>query len=232
MSAKKYYFSDGEKQQGAFSLEELKNQNITPTTKVWFEGLGEWTEAKEIEELKTLFQRKNPPPIPKENTNPVVSPPPLTKNAKPKKSSKIGILLVGLLIAIGTILFFISQNTVGNSYDSSPKTYQEKVQTVEQTEKLNPVRFLEADGTYRENFLGDKLKVKGTIKNSATVATYKDAVVRVTYYSKSKTNLGSEDYTIWDVFPPQKTKGFELKIKNYNNVKAIGWDVVSAKNYR
>lgn len=35
---------------------------------------------------------------------------------------------------------------------------------------------------------GDK-KVYGIIKNTATVATYKNAVVKVTYYSKTKTEL-------------------------------------------
>lgn len=110
-------------------------------------------------------------------------------------------------------------------------SYQEQKMSIKEKELANPTDFLDATGTYRENFIGDKLKINGTISNSATVATYKDAIVRVTYYSKSETNLGSDDYTIWDVFPPHSTKKFELKIKNYNNIGSIGWDVLEASSY-
>ena len=82
---------------------------------------------------------------------------------------------------------------------------------------------------YNENFWGDKIKVHGVVKNKATVATYKDAVVRVTYYSKTKTELGNKEYTIYEVFPPNSEVKFELKIENYKDVSTIGWDVIQAK---
>ncbi|MDQ3111368.1 MAG: hypothetical protein M3R17_15890 [Bacteroidota bacterium] len=109
------------------------------------------------------------------------------------------------------------------------QSYQEKVMSVQEIENSQPVNFLTADGTYNSNFWGDKLKVHGSITNSATVATYKDAVIKVTYYSKTKTVLGSNEYTVYDFFPPNTKKSFELKIDNYKDVKSIGWDVVSAQ---
>ena len=48
-----FLFIDDE-QQGPFNLEELKTKKITRTTKVWFEGLEDWKNADEIEELKKL----------------------------------------------------------------------------------------------------------------------------------------------------------------------------------
>ena len=56
-----FLFIDDE-QQGPFNLEELKTKKITRTTKVWFEGLEDWKNADEIEELKSLFASV-PPPI-------------------------------------------------------------------------------------------------------------------------------------------------------------------------
>ena len=71
---------------------------------------------------------------------------------------------------------------------------------------------------YNENFWGDKIKVHGVIKNTATVASYKDAIVRITYYSKTKTELGSKEYTIYDIFPAHSEVKFELKIENYKDL--------------
>lgn len=144
----------------------------------------------------------------------------LITNAVPQEHE---ILLQGEVIPI----------TVNNSSGySSPRTYQEKVTSVGEVERANPVKFLDATGTYRPNFLEDKLKVNGTVTNKATVTSYKDATVRVTFYSKSGTNLGSEDYVIYEIFPPRKTVKFKLKVTNYKNVAKIGWDVIKAKAYQ
>jgi uncharacterized protein YxeA len=121
--------------------------------------------------------------------------------------------------------------TTETATNRAPQTYEERIESVEEIEKKNPVKFLSADGSYRENFWGDKLKVSCAITNYATVASYKDVVVRVTYYTKTKTVLASEDHIIYEVIPPNKTKTVQLKIVNYKNTHTIGWDVVSAKNY-
>ncbi|MCW3072677.1 MAG: hypothetical protein JWO44_2567 [Bacteroidetes bacterium] len=128
-----------------------------------------------------------------------------------------------LTLLIGT---FACNNNNGSSTLNS--SYQEKVQSVEEIERSQPTSFLTATGTYNQNFWGTKIKVHGIIKNTATVATYKDAVVKVTYYSKTNTVLGNNSYTIYDFFPPHSEKNFELKIENYQNVSTIGWDVMSA----
>ena len=53
---KKYFIHDGNQQLGPFSLEELKDKGLTSKSMIWFEGLGTWTEAQFISELK----RKTP----------------------------------------------------------------------------------------------------------------------------------------------------------------------------
>jgi len=127
------------------------------------------------------------------------------------------------------VIVFSSCHNSGNSSSSIyEESYQDKVMSVEEIEQADPTRFLTADGNYNENFIGNKLKVHGVIHNKATVVTFKDAVVEITFYSKTNTNLGTEKYTIYDFFPPNSDKNFELKVNNYSNVSSIGWDVISA----
>jgi len=145
------------------------------------------------------------------------------KDALVKKSN------TGKTIAIGAIVIIFGFILIKSLSDSS---YQDKIMTVEQIELSEPTSFLTADGNYRKNFWGDKFKVNCTITNKATVATYKDAIVMVTYYAKTKTVLTSNEYTIYEVFPPTSTKTVELTIANYKDVESIGWEVISATSYR
>ncbi|MBN9293130.1 MAG: DUF4339 domain-containing protein [Flavobacteriia bacterium] len=236
---KKYYTHNGTEQQGPFDIEILKEKRINKDTPIWCEGLSDWTTAEKIDELKELFKITTPPPFNKEQT-----PPPINKQTKQtetknivaptiKKKSNVGkiivvVVIILIVIICGRIIFDDMNRGSGYETAGDESTYQEKVMTVEEIERSQPTNFLAADGKYEENFWGNKINVHGIIKNTATVATYKDAVVRVTYYSKTRTELGSADYTIYEIFPPHSTTSFELKIDNYKNVNTIGWEVIQA----
>lgn len=200
---------------------------------VWYNGISQWTVADKIDELKKLLSSQTPPPF---HANASV-PPPLSKveateqynhQYTPKKKDRAGVILqsIGaiLLIFILVLIFYKS----GSSADGNSQTYQEKVMTVEEIERSQPSNFLAASGSYSKNFWNDKFKVHGIVKNNATVVSYKDAVVKITYYSKTRTELASKEYIIYDNFPPHSEVKFELKIDNYKNVSTIGWEVVKA----
>ncbi len=232
---KKFYLHNGTEQQGPFDIDELKAKNITKETSIWHEGLPEWTTADKVDELKELFSKTTPPPF----TAKTVVPPPIqksqTKNTHipiPKKKNTLGIALrsIGVIGAIVIVVMVLANMNEGGSGSANKdsQSYQEKVMTVEEIEHSQPTRFLSASGNYNQNFWGDKIKVYGIVKNTATVASYKDAVVKITYYSKTKTELGSKEYTIYENFPPHSEVKFELKIENYKEVSLIGWDVIQA----
>lgn len=65
---KHYFYSNGEKQNGPFTFEQLSNENIVKETLIWFEGIDNWTPAKYILELEEILQLK-PPPIPGTESN-------------------------------------------------------------------------------------------------------------------------------------------------------------------
>jgi hypothetical protein len=52
---KQYYYSDGTKKVGPFSLEKLKGQPITRETPVWCHPMPKWKAAGEFPELEELF---------------------------------------------------------------------------------------------------------------------------------------------------------------------------------
>jgi GYF domain 2 len=233
---KKYYLHNGTSQQGPFDLEELKAMKVTSETLIWFEGLPDWSSADKIEELKPLLNTSVPPPFKNHAASPSV---PLQDSQKKSPKSthetdrKIGLILrsIGAIGGIALIIAFIVGllNNGSDLKSTDPLSYKEKVMSVGEIELSQPTKFLTAEGNYNENFWGDKIKVHGIINNKATVAAYKDALVRITYYSKTKTVLGSKDYTIYEIFPPHSQVKFELKIDNYKDVSKIGWDVIDAK---
>ncbi len=54
---KKFFVNVNGESEGAFELSELMKMKIKPTTLIWMQGLKNWTEAKEIPELKQLFDK-------------------------------------------------------------------------------------------------------------------------------------------------------------------------------
>lgn len=65
---KKYFYSDGKSKHGPFTLEELREENIERTTKVWYHELEDWKEAGSIPELEDILML-TPPPVNIENDN-------------------------------------------------------------------------------------------------------------------------------------------------------------------
>ncbi len=238
---KKYYLHNEKEQQGPFDIEDLKAKNINSGTSIWHDGLSEWTTAGEVEDLKELFKTSTPPPF----VSALSKPPPVinTQAQQPKSDiplkskNKFGVwkviqIIAGLFLGGLLILFLIDKFSNNSSVDGSginDETYQETAMTIEEYEKSQPTKFLTADGNYNQNFWGNKIKVHGVVKNIATIANYKDAVVRITYYSATKTELGSKEYTVYKVFPPHSEVNFELKIENYKDVSKIGWEVIHAE---
>jgi hypothetical protein len=213
---KKYYLHNGNEQQGPFDLDDLRSRGINRTTKIWYEGISDWINAENCEELNDLFNSITPPPIKKDEN--------IRSN---KKSSKTWNLIRFSIIGVIVLIFLITylRNYVGNSYHN-------KILTVEEMEFAQPTNFLSAEGKYSENFWGDKINLNCIVTNKATVASYKDIILRVTYYTKTKTSLGTKDYTIYEVFNPNSKKTISLKIENYKNVNSIALEIIKALPYK
>jgi uncharacterized membrane protein YhaH (DUF805 family) len=58
---KKYFYSNGQEKEGPVTLEELREIGVQPKTLIWYEGLDDWKEALNLDELKELFELTPPP---------------------------------------------------------------------------------------------------------------------------------------------------------------------------
>ena len=58
---KNYYIHDGQQHHGPFSFAELESRNVDAATPVWTEGLGDWSTAGEMPELRGLLVKAPPP---------------------------------------------------------------------------------------------------------------------------------------------------------------------------
>lgn len=153
-------------------------------------------------------------------------------NENQKKDKRKVFLIVGIiLITIILAVVFFNSNTYNNGGYGGSDSYENRVMSIEETERSQPTQFLSAEGNYRENFWGNKFKLECIIKNRATVATYKDVKIMITYYTKTKTALRTNNYTLYELFPPSSTKKIDLTIDTYKNVHSIGIDILSATPY-
>ena len=60
---RKYFYTNGKGKFGPFSEDDLKKENLSRGTKVWFFGLDDWTILSEIEELSGVT-KSIPPELP------------------------------------------------------------------------------------------------------------------------------------------------------------------------
>lgn len=90
------------------------------------------------------------------------------------------------------------------------ENYEKVKETLADKEKNNPARFLSVSNRDHKNIIGQTV-VKGTITNSATVCTYKDVELRLSFYSKTATKLDEVVEVIYETIAPGKTVKFKTK---------------------
>ena len=59
MTTEKFYFIRNGQQIGPIEAEQLAQENITPQTMVWRQGMEDWKEARLLPELDFLWQKTN-----------------------------------------------------------------------------------------------------------------------------------------------------------------------------
>lgn len=114
-----------------------------------------------------------------------------------------------LTIACLSIIIF-SCKTEKNDKKFDTENYEKVKETLADKEKNNPARFLTVNNTDHKNIIGQTV-VKGTITNSATVCTYKDVELRLSFFSKTATKLDEVVETIFETVAPGKTVKFKTK---------------------
>ncbi|HEX6915812.1 MAG TPA: hypothetical protein VF145_11260 [Chitinophagaceae bacterium] len=107
--------------------------------------------------------------------------------------------------------------------------YEVAKESLEEKERKNPERFLVLTTSDRKNIIGQKV-IKGTIHNRASVCTYKDVQIKISFYSETGVLLEENKETIYKIIPPNNSVAFKSEKyfapKGTSNVKVT---VVGAK---
>ena len=140
------------------------------------------------------------------------------------------LLLLFCTIIIVSFTSCTNSNNATREEQNTPAqpTYQETKMTLEDSEKANPLQFLKVSKVqYRQNLI-DEWVVEGTVENHATVATYKDVVLDIVYYSKTETELGRNQETLYEFVAPNNYKTFKFKKYGFAGTALIGVELKSA----
>jgi ABC-type Fe3+-hydroxamate transport system substrate-binding protein len=136
-------------------------------------------------------------------------------------------VLAALLITASVITACNSNSD--KTTDVKKDKYEQTKETMADTEKKNPTRFLTVSGHDKRNLLGQTV-VKGTLTNTGKVATYKDVELKLSFYSKTGTLLEEDPETIFESIAPGKSTDFKTKYFAPKGTDSVALKVMGAKN--
>lgn len=235
---KTYYLYQGDQQHGPYSIEQLKEMQISPAAPVWAEGLASWTEAQKIPELQTALFAAPPPYIPAYSggESPAME---KTGFANGRNWAKMvgGLLIVAAIVLVIKIVNSgrdqppASSDKTAASYlslsEPPPKTEAELKEELRQREMQNPKKYISTDLTWRINLVGETV-IEGTLTNNATMATFKDPVLRVRWLSKTNSVMRESTYPVYEFLGARQSIRCKLKVHGPRKASDVSVVVESA----
>ncbi|MEO6813766.1 MAG: hypothetical protein ABI172_07530 [Ginsengibacter sp.] len=130
-------------------------------------------------------------------------------------------------IFLSTVLISCNSDS-GNKIKSEKEEYQLTKENLLKKEQKNPSNFLIVSGHDKRNMLGQTV-VKGIITNKASIATFKDVEIKLSFYSKTKALLENDKETIFEQYKPGESKDFKTKYFAPKGTDSVGLEVLGAK---
>jgi hypothetical protein len=107
------------------------------------------------------------------------------------------------------------------------KSYEEVKETLADKEKNNPTKFLSVDNRDRKNLIGQTVVI-GHLTNRATVCSYKDVDIKLSFFSKTGVKLDEGIETVYENIAPGKTIKFKTKYFAPKGTDSVAVVVVKA----
>jgi len=112
-------------------------------------------------------------------------------------------------------VFFVMSAVFGCKSDKKEtkfdtKSYEQVKETLAEKEKNNPAKFLKVVNRDRKNLIGQTVVI-GHFTNNATVCTYKDVEIKLSFFSKTGLKLDEGMETIYETIAPGKTIKFKTR---------------------
>ena len=240
---KEFYLHDGQDQVGPFSAQELKDKQVNRDTHVWRAGMANWERAADIPELRYLFFNNTPPPFKTASGSTQRKPVDVITGSTNMKGQagfsrnlKMLITALAVVLAAGIIFYLWESSQPSNKLqpviDKSAITAErnpgDTAQALKADVPLTPLYNLDAQITMRGNFIGEKV-FEGLITNKSTTQSFKDAVVEITFLSKTGTPLGQKQFTIYERIGPRQSVSIKkIKVFAPNNTRTSSQRIISA----
>jgi ABC-type Fe3+-citrate transport system substrate-binding protein len=130
------------------------------------------------------------------------------------------------LVFLFAMILLVSCGTEEKKFDN--QTYENVKESLEEKEKKNPKQFLVVSSTDKKNFIGQKV-IRITVKNNASVCTYKDVTVRIGFYSETGTRLEEDEETIYKSISPNSSINYKTKFFAPRGTDDVKVTIVDAK---
>ena len=130
-----------------------------------------------------------------------------------------------------TIVFsagFFSCTSDSQKSATEKESYEKTKENMKTKEEKNPVNFLIVDGNNRKNIFGQTV-IKGTVTNKAKIAVFKDINLKLSFYSKTRALLETDNETVFEVLHPGETKNFKTKYFAPKGTDSVALYVLRAK---
>ena len=108
-----------------------------------------------------------------------------------------------------------------------PARYEEKKASLEEIERDSPLKFLKVTGSHHGNLINQTV-VEGEITNKATLVSYKNIQVQVSFHDKDGTVLEKQKEILDDVVKPGATNDFKIKTSHIKGANSVTLDIIGA----
>ncbi len=126
-------------------------------------------------------------------------------------------------------VMFTACNSDDRSAEAKAKDkYEQTKESLEETEKKNPKRFLTVEGHDRKNLIGQRV-IKGTITNKASVASFKDVDVELSFYSETGALLERDHEVIYETIAAGSKASFKTKYFAPKGTDSVAMKISGAK---
>jgi N12 class adenine-specific DNA methylase len=124
-------------------------------------------------------------------------------------------------------IFFACKDEAKKEKKFDAVSYEKAKETLAEKEKNNPVKFIHVDNRDRKNLIGQTVVI-GHLTNNATVCTYKDVDLKLSFFSKTGVKLDEGIETIYETIAPGKTIKFKTKYFTPKGTDSVFVAVVKA----
>ncbi|MBN9298918.1 MAG: hypothetical protein J0I41_18100 [Filimonas sp.] len=107
------------------------------------------------------------------------------------------------------------------------KAYKEQKDGLAEKERRSPLAFLTVTSSDRRNIWGQTV-VKGEIRNTASICSYKDVRLKLLYYGKEGKQVANHEDVYEDVIAPGGSNRFKAKFKTPRGTDSVAVSIMSA----